>query len=270
MTLNKIYFALVVLTLRLDAATAQTKEDTVSSFRQQIWPGAKLAADYKFKFDIPFQELIITAPDKKKLDGILFKAKDTKGLIFYLHGNNGGLNKWGKIAETYTALHYDLFILDYPGYGKSEGSIMTEDQLYSDVGAAYDTLKARYSEDHIVIMGYSMGTGPAAMLASKNHPKMLILDAPYYSLPDAIAHLVPKLDLHLLPFQFNTYQFLQKTAAPVVIFHGDKDETFYYGSSEKLKQFFKPADRLVTLPGAGHNDLEKDKEYVAGLAQVLP
>lgn len=82
-------------------------------------------------------------------------------------------------------------MMDYRGYGKSEGSIKNEDELYSDVQEVYNYLKSFYNENKIIVLGYSIGTGPAAFLASKNHPKELILQAPYYSLPDAMHHLRP-------------------------------------------------------------------------------
>ena len=99
----------------------------------------KLAKNYQFHFDQPFQELNITTSDKKILSGILFKADSSKGLIFYLHGNAGALNSWGSVAKTYTDLHYDVYILDYRGYGKSEGSINNEKQLFEDTQTAYDS-----------------------------------------------------------------------------------------------------------------------------------
>ena len=149
-----------------------------------IFHPTKLAADYKFNYDSKFNEVTILTEDKLKLNGLLFKSDSAKGLIFYLHGNAGALNTWGTIAKPYTDLNYDVFILDYRGFGKSEGEIENEKQFYTDVQLAYDKLKTQYSENKIVIVGYSIGTGAASMLASKNDPAMLLLQAPYFSLED--------------------------------------------------------------------------------------
>src|SRR5262245_49290392 len=92
----------------------------------------KLAKDHLFDFDQSFEKKNIIAGDGAVLNGLLFKADSSKGLIFYLHGNGGALNSWGDIASTYTDLGYDLFILDYRGYGKSEGVINKQQQLYED------------------------------------------------------------------------------------------------------------------------------------------
>ncbi len=69
----------------------------------------KIAADYTFQFSQNFEELYFKTTDNKKLSGVLFKAGNSKGLIFYLHGNAGSLQSWGQIAKAYTDLHYDLF-----------------------------------------------------------------------------------------------------------------------------------------------------------------
>ncbi len=86
----------------------------------------KLDKNFKFNFPSKFDEINIKTGDNKLLNGLLFKADNPKGLIFYLHGNAGSLNSWGEVAKTYVNLHYDVFILDYRGYGKSEGSISSQ------------------------------------------------------------------------------------------------------------------------------------------------
>ncbi len=87
----------------------------------------KLNKNFRFRFDQKFEELNIRTEDDKLLNGLLFESNSSKGLIFYLHGNAGSLNSWGEVAKTYTDLNYDVFILDYRGYGKSEGSINSQE-----------------------------------------------------------------------------------------------------------------------------------------------
>jgi alpha-beta hydrolase superfamily lysophospholipase len=229
----------------------------------------KLAKDYAFEFDQKFEELDIKTDDNVSLHGILFKADSSKGLIFYLHGNAGSLASWGTVARTYTDMNYDVFLLDYRGYGKSDGTIDSEALVYSDVQAAYKTLKEKYDESNIVVLGYSIGTGPAAELASSNHPKLLILQAPYYSLTDLMEHTYSFVPTFLLKYKFETYRYVKDCQAPIVIFHGDRDEIIYYNSSVKLKEFFKPNDQLITLVGQGHNGMTRNKEYVSALKKIL-
>jgi uncharacterized protein len=229
----------------------------------------KLPASYKYSFDQDFEELPFTAADGNPLHGLLFKADSSKGLIFYLHGNAGSLASWGAIAKTYTDLHYDLFMLDFRGYGKSAGKIRNEDQFYTDVQTVYAALLKRYDERRVIVLGYSTGTGAAAKLAADNHPRLLILQAPYFNLTDLVTHHFRLLPSFVLKYKFTTNVFLPACKMPVVIFHGDRDELIYYGSSLKLAALFKPADTLITLHGQGHNGMSDNPDYVWQLAKIL-
>ena len=104
----------------------------------------KLDKNYLFQFDEKFEERNIRTADGILLSGLLFKAPNSRGLIFYLHGNAGSLSSWGEVAATYTDLNYDVFLLDYRGYGKSEGVINSQEQFYEDIQTAYQELKKEY------------------------------------------------------------------------------------------------------------------------------
>lgn len=229
----------------------------------------KLAKNYRFGFHQPFEELHITTSDKTQLHGLLFKTDNSKGLIFYLHGNGGALDSWGEVASTYTTLNYDVFLLDYRGYGKSEGAISGQTQFFEDIQTVYDSLKNRYPENTIIVLGYSIGTGPATQLASVNNPKLLILQAPYYSLTDMMRHAYPIIPTFVLKYKFENNKYLKDCKMPVVIFHGNQDEVIYYGSSLKLKSLFKKQDTLITLEGQGHNGITDNTDYKTELQIIL-
>jgi len=168
---------------------------------QIIFLPTKLSPDHSFQFDQPFEEKTIRTKDGTTLNTVLFKADSSKGVIFYLHGNAGSIDSWGWVATTYTSLHYDVFMLDYRGYGKSGGKIQNEQQLYDDIQTAYNELKKLYDENNIVVLGYSIGTGLASKVASQNHPKLLILQAPYYSLIDEMHTRFPVIPTFILKYK---------------------------------------------------------------------
>jgi pimeloyl-ACP methyl ester carboxylesterase len=232
----------------------------------------KLPATYQFHFPSEYREYPITASDGTRLSGLLFKTKAPKGLVFFLHGNGGSLAGWGTVAATYTRLGYDVFLLDYRGYGKSQGHISSQTQLLGDVETAYNQLKIEYAERAIVIAGYSVGTGPAAWLASRHRPRLLLLHAPYYSLADMAAHTIklwPILPGWLLRYPLPTNKFVQQASAPVVLFHGDHDEVISYSSSVRLKALLKPTDQLITIRGAGHSGLLESPQYQEVIERLL-
>jgi alpha-beta hydrolase superfamily lysophospholipase len=229
----------------------------------------KLGRDFKFNFSQAVEEINITAGDDIVLNGLLFKSNSSKGLIFYLHGNAGSVNSWGEVAQAYTDLNYDVFIIDYRGFGKSEGSITNEKQFYQDLQLAYDKMKQMYSEDKILVLGYSVGSGPAAKIASTNKPRLLILQAPYFSMIDMMRHTYPIIPTFILKYKFKTNEYIRNCKMPIVIFHGDQDEVIYYNSSVKLKKLLKETDTLVTLYGQAHNGMTDNPEYLAAMKRIL-
>ena len=235
---------------------------------QLIFFPQKLDPDYVFEFEHPYEEIFITATDGIRLHGLLFKADSSKGLVFYLHGNAGSLATWGDVASTYRDLGYDVFILDYRGYGKSEGTINGEEQLHHDIQSAYHEMSKKYKEENFIILGYSLGTGFAAKLAAENTPKMVILQAPFYSMTDLMKHSYPFLPTFILQYKFATNEYLRKCSVPMVFFHGDEDEVIYCGSSMKLKNEF-PTAKLILLKGQGHNGMTSNPEYIAELTGII-
>jgi len=229
----------------------------------------KLDRHYQFDLDQPFEEIFVRAEDGVFLHSLLIKADDSRGVIFYLHGNAGSLLHWASVAKIYNELQYDVFLLDYRGFGKSEGAISGEEQFYMDVQTAYDTLRGRYEEDKIVLLGYSIGTGPAAKIASENNSALLVLQAPYYSLSDMMRKTYPFIPTALLKYKFPTHKFLDETEIPIVVFHGTDDGIIYPGSSLRLKEEF-PHIRLILLEGQGHNGMTHNAQYRQELNMILP
>lgn len=229
----------------------------------------KLDKNYEFNFAQDFEELNFKASDGKLLNGLLFKADSAKGLIFYLHGNAGSLSSWGNAGKTYTDLNYDVFILDYRSYGKSEGTITNQEQLFDDNQIIYDEFRKRYNEQDITILGYSIGTGMAAKLASDNNPGQLILQAPYYSLTDMMRRSFPFIPTFILKYKFAVNEYLKNCEMPVTIFHGNRDEVIPYESSLKLKDEFQTKINLITLNGQGHNGMTHTEDYKRELKNIL-
>ena len=229
----------------------------------------KLAKNFQFQFAQNFEERSFKTSDNTVLHGLLFKAENSKGLIFYLHGNAGNLSSWGFVAKTYTDLNYDVFILDYRGYGKSEGKITSQHQLFDDVQTVYKEIKNEYQEDQIIVLGYSIGTGMASNLASKNNPKLLILQAPYYSLTDLMQRTIPIVPRFILKYKLENHKYLQDCKMPVILFHGKEDQVIYPESSLKLKEACKSVEKVILLDLLGHNGMTDDPNYLLEIKKIL-
>ncbi len=198
---------------------------------------------YVYKFSYPFEELFLKAEDNAVINAIHFKVKDPKGVILYLHGNAGDLSRWGKITEYFVEKNYDLLVMDYRTYGKSTGAL-SEHALYSDAQLCYDYLKDRYNEDEITIYGRSLGTGIATYIASKNYPKQLILETPYYSIVDVAKYRFPFFSVEqMLHYKLPTNEFIQKVKCNIYMIHGTDDHVVPFESGEKL---FKVSPQNLT------------------------
>ena len=234
-----------------------------------VFHSSKLPKDFKFDYQHKYEEINIKSFDGSILNGLLFKAEKSKGLIFYLHGNAGTLETWGKIAKIYTSLGYDIFILDYRSFGKSEGEIENEEQLSKDISIVFKQLSKRYSEDEIIIAGYSIGSGFAAKLALENRPKAVILQAPYYNFLELSSSRVPFFPDFMKRFSLETNLYLPKIKAPIYIFHGTDDQLIPCENSVRLKKLLKSNAYFYPLKGQGHIGVNENEDFQKQLKIIL-
>lgn len=226
---------------------------------QFIFHPEPLANDYQFSFKKPYSEKIFTTDDGQQLHGVLFKAAMTKGLIFFLHGNTGNVAYYQSVGEYFVDCGYDIFMLDYRGYGKSTGELTNESEMFKDVQLAFDKVTSGYEKT--VVVGYSIGTGPATWIAANNKVDGLILQAPYYSLIDMKDQMFSFVPDAFLKYKFETNKHLQKVKAPVLICHGTDDKVINYSASERLSKHLKEGDVFVKMDGKGHGNITGQPEF---------
>lgn len=228
--------------------------------------------DYAYSFNDPFEELNIEVEDNIYLNALLFKAENSKGVVLYFHGNAGALHDWGKQAPLYLEYGYDMLLVDYRGYGKSDGHYTEDDQLLNDAQKVYEFTKTLYPENKITVLGFSLGSGLATYVASKNRPYKLILNAPYYSwkllVADEIAPLLPEF---MVRYDIPTYQFIKNVNCPIYIFHGERDFLVNPETNSKRLQKESPEKNihLKIITDASHNGLHITKAYYDGLKDAL-
>lgn len=235
-----------------------------------IFRPKKLAADYQYQFDIPFREINLRVNDEKNISIVQFTVADSvsKGIVLYFHGNRTNINRYAKYATDFTGKGYEVWMIDYPGYGKSTGK-RTEQVLYDDALVIYKMAISKVSAEHIIIYGKSLGTGIAAQLASKRDCKKLILETPYYSM-DALAkhyffiYPVMPMSKYSLP----TYEHFQYIKAPINIFHGTNDAVIPLKHAKWLTEK-KPGTELIVIEQGGHNNLSGFSLYQDKLDSLL-
>lgn len=218
---------------------------------------AKLALDYQFKFNLHFKEVNIPLNTTDNLNLVQFFPNDPKpkGVVLYFHGNKGNINHYAEYATNFTKHGYEVWITDYPGYGKTTGKF-TEANVYMQAREVYKLANTKFGADSIIVYGKSLGSGIASWLASRKPCKRLILETPYYSIPDLFSHYAPIYPVESLSkFKFPTGEYLKDVKIPVTIFHGTDDWIIPYQRAAKLKKVLKPGDEFITVDKGSHNDL---------------
>jgi uncharacterized protein len=233
-----------------------------------------LAADFKYQFEDTFQELNFAPNKGVRLNALYFKTKQpqSKGVVLFFHGNRDNLTRWGReYAPRFVERGYDVLMYDYRGYGKSTG-LRTEVALHADAALLYNELKKTYSEDRIVLYGYSLGTGMAVQLAAQTHPQQLILEAPYTNAAALANSYLPIFPWEqVLDFQFRSDAYIARVRCPIHLFHGTADRVVPYRHSLQLCRILnkQPATVLTTIANGGHKHLVESPVYQAALDSLL-
>ena len=230
----------------------------------------KLPADFQFHYENQeTEEYNVETRDGAILNGLRFKAKEPRGIVFYLKGNSKSIKGWGKFAVDFTRHGYDVLMVDYRGFGKSTGR-RTQKAIKRDMQVIYNRIKEKVEEKYIILYGRSLGSGFAAKLASMNNPRMLILDAPYYSLSKVAKKFIPFMPLSLLiKFPMPTYKWLRYVNCPIHIIHGTDDRLIPYKTSVKLSKIKPQNTTLHTVIGGGHKNLNSFESYHKMLRDII-
>lgn len=216
-----------------------------------------IADNQSYGFQQPHEESVIPLDATTKFHVVHFTVPDAvrKGVVLYFHGNRKNIGHYARYATLFTSQQYEVWMIDYPGFGKSRGEL-TETNLYEGALQLYMLAKLRFKPSEIIIYGKSIGTGIATQLASVRDCKQLILETPYNSLSSLLGRYLWMYPLNqLLHFKFPSDQYIQKVTAPITIFHGTNDGVIALSNAEQLKVHFKQGDTFITVPNGEHNRL---------------
>jgi uncharacterized protein len=206
-----------------------------------------------------YTQVFIDTPFNGRIHGLHIKSPEkSKGVILYLHGNTGSIKRWGVVAEELCSYGFDVFIMDYRGYGKSRGR-RSEKAMHNDCEAVFQYLVSICPEDKVVIYGRSLGSGFAVKLAQKHPNCKLVLETPFYSLLEIAEQQAPYIPIgFLMRFPLRSDEVIDKLKNKLIVFHGTRDGIVPYKSGLKLfEKATAPGKKMVTIPGGRHNDLAK-------------
>ena len=221
--------------------------------------GVPVAPYAKWQFTEPFNDVNIVLDADNQYNLVQFTVPDSirKGVVLYFHGNRDNISRYAPFATWFTRNGYEVWMPDYPGYGKSIGEA-SEKMFYEEALQVYKLARSKYEPGKIVLYGKSLGSGIAAQLASVRDCRRLILETPYYSMTSLVRPYAFIYPLGaLMHFKLPTNTYLPKVTAPITIFQGTDDGVVPYRNAARLKPLLKQGDGFITVEGGSHNDLGK-------------
>lgn len=208
---------------------------------------------------------------------MLHNAQDSAPLVLYFCGNGeNSSTRMLKIMNKGLLKAFkgcNIAILDYPGYGKTEGS-PSEATLKEFGLSAFDALARRsdVDKDRIIVFGYSMGTGVADYVASQRKVGGLILMAPYadgYDLFNGFINIFHGPLRVLVSFRMESVKFAENVAVKPLIVASKSDELVNYNSSERLSKAFPNGCNFKTLENTYHNEFWGSETAIKYIAEYL-
>ncbi|MDX2193412.1 MAG: alpha/beta fold hydrolase [Gemmatimonadales bacterium] len=226
--------------------------------RQMLYPGAWMTRD--------------TPPPPPPADAVVLQLPTSAGRVeaWYLpprvagarvpalllfHGNNETVDRWLEETSTLRARGIAVLLTEYPGYGRSEGKPELAN-IMETARAAYDALVARPEVDpaRIIVMGHSLGGGPASALTRERPVAALVLLSTYTRITEfAASYLLPAF---LVEERWDNLSAVQAYAGPVFIAHAPADPVVPFAHAEALARAARRG-RLVPL-ACTHGDCPPD------------
>ena len=221
--------------------------------------------------DLHHEEVWFCAADGTRLHGWYVPHENPRAVVLYCHGNSGNLSHR---ANTLRALHDDVrvsvFIFDYRGYGRSQGT-PSEEGILADGRAARACLAALagVEERDIVLLGHALGSGVAVDLAARGGAKALVLESAFTSVPDVGASYFPWLPVRLVTqTNLDSLHKIGRYQGPLLQSHGDADTIVPYRLGRRLYRVANQPKEFLTLPGHDHMD-PLGEDYYRRLAEFL-
>lgn len=220
---------------------------------------------------LSYEDIYFTTEDGKKINGWFVPAKEAKYTILFFHGNGGNLSHRLDKIKIFHDLGLNIFIIDYRGYGKSEGA-PSEAGLYLDAKAAYSYLTDNVNiiPSSIILYGESLGGAVALELATKVTAEAVITEEAFSSMRGIAKDMYPFIPSFLVSDRFNSVSRIEKVDIPKLIIHSKNDEMIPFSNAQTLYNKAKDPKVLAAISGS-HNDafIESEKDYTNYIREFI-
>jgi len=203
------------------------------------------------------EEVFFEAEDGVRIHGFYLPAPGARRALLFLHGNAGNASHRLPNAAELAKLDCSVLVIDYRGYGLSGGRA-TESGTYADARAGLRHLVEQrgFSESRVIVFGRSLGGAVAVDLAQDRPLAGVILESTFPSIADVASSAPGGAWLGALAGRrFDSAAKIGRIRAPLLFFHGDRDEVIRHELGRRLFEIAPSPKAFETIRGAGHNDL---------------
>jgi len=221
---------------------------------------------------LPYQEVRMKTEDGVAIHGWWLPNENAGATVLFLHGNAGNISYWLDAVRGYHACGWNVLLIDYRGYGLSEGS-PSEEGTYLDAKAAWRHITETRGVDpsQIVVIGRSLGGGVALGLIEHHQPAGVVLEATFTSIPDMVAHVM-RVGLlgQLMRIHYPNLERVRGLKVPVLIVHSPQDDLVPFAQGRALFEAAPQPKRFLEIRG-GHNDgfYEAREDYLRGVREFV-
>lgn len=207
---------------------------------------------------LSYEDRTLTTDDGVRLHAWHIPHPHARFTALDFHGNAGNL---GDRVDRYAQWHrlgLAVFAVDYRGYGRSDGA-PSEDGLYRDARAAWADLTGALGvpPERVIVVGRSLGGGPATQLAIEVAPAALVLETPMTSIPAMARVVYPWLPVSLMArTKFDNLAKIASVRSPVMVVQAEQDDVIPPWMSRRIFESASAPKHWVPLAG-GHNDFDE-------------
>ena len=236
-----------------------------------FFPGKRIV-DTPETVGLQYKDVYLVTDDEIKIHGWYIPHPDAKATLLFFHGNAGNISHRLDSISIFHDLGLSVFIIDYRGYGRSDGR-PSEQGTYTDALAAWNYLvdERRLRPDEIIVFGRSLGGGVAAGLAAKVSPAAVILESTFTSIKELGKHYFPYLPVSWIArVRYPVDEDISSFNCPVLVIHSEQDEVVPVRHGQRL--FATAREPKMFLPIFGdHNTgfLLSEDTYVEGMKRFL-
>ncbi len=204
--------------------------------------------------------------------GWIQEKESSRTALLYLHGNGENLEtiRHSGLLEQLQDLNISFLVIDYPGYGNSEGK-PSEESLLKSAEGAIDTLSKRFLEQRIVVCGWSLGASVAILTAAKNKKVHgLIAMSAWTSLTNVALLHFPSWMVKAMPAEkYDSLKASKSVRSPSLLIHGEQDPLIPVQQGEQIASNLPNLQQWLKVPQAGHNDLLNFPEVWTSISSFL-